>query len=159
MILKKQIQPARAIRIQALGHYRDVILAPFAVLVQLTSVAIGEIKLEAHSNPAVGFFGHVDGITTACRLSVATKDAIDGSRGCLSHGRNRNQEANHTSSDPYLQGAGIAMHQSLQPTNRSDQSQIRGNIRDSMYTLRDLLLNSKLSSTAQSRLVPGIFLP
>lgn len=63
-IFKEKIQPAWPIYVEAFRYYGHMASAPFAILVQLTRMATGKIKLEVHSNPAVGFFCDLDRIVT-----------------------------------------------------------------------------------------------
>jgi hypothetical protein len=75
-IFKENVQSARPIRVEAIGNYSHVILVPFAILVQLTCVAIGIVKFEIHTDPAVGLFGDPDRVAAGCKLSVDAKDAL-----------------------------------------------------------------------------------
>lgn len=59
-VLEEHIQPAGTIRIQTLGNYCYVVLAPFAIQVHLTGVAIGIVELEIHTDLTAGFFSNPD---------------------------------------------------------------------------------------------------
>jgi hypothetical protein len=87
LILEKQIQPARPVRIQAIRHYGDVIPAPLALFVQVTSVAVGIIQFEIYRDLAVGLFRNSNGIVAGHRLPVDSKDAFAGTGQALADNR------------------------------------------------------------------------
>jgi hypothetical protein len=100
MIFEEKIQPARTIRIQTLGNYRDVILTPSAIFVQLTSVAIGIVKFEIHPDPVVGFFSNQDRVVAGRRLSVDSKDALNRTGGILTYNWQRTHGTNDATGNP-----------------------------------------------------------
>jgi hypothetical protein len=53
-----------------------VILTPCAILVQLTSVAVGIVKFQIHPDPTFGFFDDLNRVVPGVGLSVDSKDAL-----------------------------------------------------------------------------------
>jgi hypothetical protein len=84
-VIEEQIQSAGTARLQAIGNDCYVVLAPFTLRVQLTCVAVRIVKLEIHTDPAVGLFNNPDRILAGRALSVESKDTLRRTGGFLAY--------------------------------------------------------------------------
>ncbi|MGA2116713.1 MAG: hypothetical protein ABSH56_18390 [Bryobacteraceae bacterium] len=98
-IVEKKVQFAGPIRIETIGNYGHVIVAPFAIIGQLASVAHRIVQFESHTDLAAGLFADSDRILAGRQSSVQAEDGPERPGGRLIGGRGRTQGADDTAQD------------------------------------------------------------
>jgi hypothetical protein len=125
-IFEEKAQFALPIRVEAIANYGHVILAPFAIVVQLASVAHGIVKFESHTDLAVGLFADSDRILAGRKSSVDAKDAPERPGGHLADDRSRIQGTDDTTQNSRTpRDTSMTTHQSL-PSRRPRIEALKG---------------------------------